>query len=117
MRTLLRSKLQEVIVTDANPEYEGSITIGTELMEAAGLVEYEQVEVNGKETPARIKTYVIAGKEGQVMLNGGAAQHFKKGDKVHVLAFSTKRPFPDEELRIVYTDENNAVTEIVKKYI
>jgi len=85
--TVLKSKLHEVTVTEANKDYEGSISIDPALMEAAGFVENEQVFVHGKDIPARIMTYVIPGEPGEIKLNGGAAQFFKPGDRVHVLAF------------------------------
>ena len=89
-RTFLRCKLHEVIVTDANPDYEGSITIDEDLMDAAGLLAYERVDVNGKHFPARITTYVIPGERGSgiIALNGGAAQHFAVGNAVHVLCYA-----------------------------
>jgi aspartate 1-decarboxylase len=111
---VLKSKLKEVIVTDANTEYEGSITLDPELMYAANLYPYERVEVNAKNGSARIVTYVIRGKEGsgQVELNGGAANFFKKGDKVHVncFAFFEEMELPHcSNIPIVKTDENNKV--------
>lgn len=118
MIKLLKSKLQEVIVTGASSEYNGSITIDPVLMEAANLHPYEFVQVNGKHNPSRINTYVIQAKErgkGTIELNGGAAQFFKKGDKIHILAFLFEH---DSILKhqhhrpaIVYTDENNHVRE------
>ena len=88
-RQFLKSKLQEVIVTQANIDYEGSITIDQDLMDAAGLFQYERVEVNGKTSKSRIVTYVIAGERGSgiIALNGGAALHFKVGDHVHILSY------------------------------
>ena len=86
---ILKCKLKEVVVTEANSEYEGSITLDRELMEAAGLREFEYVEVNAKSGTARINTYVIAGEKGMgdVELNGGAANFFKPGDVIHVNCF------------------------------
>ena len=107
MIKVLKSKLSDVIVTESSLEYEGSITIDEDLMEAAGLREYEYVEVNGKSTDARINTYVLKGERGSgcVKMNGGAARHFSVGDHVHVLAFS----YSDyhEEPKVVKTDKNN----------
>ncbi|MCK9399602.1 MAG: aspartate 1-decarboxylase [Bacteroidales bacterium] len=89
LRHFLKSKLQEVIVTQANIEYEGSITIDQDLMDAANLYQYERVEVNGKTSKSRIATYVIAGERGSgiIALNGGAALHFQVGDQVHILSY------------------------------
>ena len=107
MKTVLKSKLQKVIVTEASIEYEGSITLSRELMDAMGVCEYERVEVNGATTDSRIVTYVIEGDEGVVGMNGGAARHFMVGDEIHVLAF---RIIDEDEYHlplIVYTDHNN----------
>lgn len=109
---VLKSKLKEVIVTDANTEYEGSITLCPLLMDAADLYQYERVEVNAKNGEARIVTYVIEGnKLGQVELNGGAANFFKKGDKAHVNCFAFIECEPGMSIKpnIVKTDENNKV--------
>ena len=91
MIQVLKCKLQQVIVTEASLDYQGSITIDEDLMDAAGLVEYERVEVNGKTSPSRITTYVIAGKRGSgiIGLNGGAAHHFKVGERVHILSYTS----------------------------
>ena len=107
MIEVLKCKLNQVIVTEASLEYEGSITIDEDLMDAAGLKEYERVEVNGKTSPSRIVTYVIKGKRnsGVIEMNGGAALHFKKGDIVHVLCYHLVQG--KYTTTIVYTDKNN----------
>ena len=88
MITVLKSKIREVCVDSASVEYEGSITLSPELAAAAGLVPYEQVHVNSKYGKGRIITYVLIGPPGcGVHLNGGAANHFKPGETVHILAF------------------------------
>lgn len=110
---VLKSKLKDVIVTAADTEYEGSITLCPLLMEAADLHPYERVEVNAVNGESRIVTYVIEGhKLGQVELNGGAANFFVKGQHIHVNCFasvdvSEEMWFGDPE--IVKTDENNKV--------
>jgi aspartate 1-decarboxylase len=119
---VLKSKLKEVIVTAADTEYEGSITLDPDLMDAARLVPYERVEVNAKEGTARIVTYVIPGERGsgQVELNGGAANFFEKGEPIHVNCFwfidpfmkdpkGVRVPFENHVPFIVKTDENNKV--------
>jgi len=108
---VLKSKLKEVIVTDANIEYEGSLTLDPLLMKAAELHPYERVEVNGVNSCERIVTYVIPGKRGSgcVELNGGAANFFDKGDHVHVNCFAFTEYPKGVETIIVRTDENNKV--------
>lgn len=107
--TVLKSKLHEVTVTEANKEYEGSITIGRDLMVAAGLVNNEQVFVHGKDNPSRIMTYVIPGEPGQIKLNGGAAQFFEPGDKIHVLAFVQIHSGRAFVSKIIHTHKNVAI--------
>ena len=86
MITVLKSKISEVKIEVCNVECEGSITLPLELMHKANLYHYERVEVNSKYGKGRISTYVIQGD--RVELNGGATQHFKVGDVVHVNAFT-----------------------------
>lgn len=111
MIEVLKCKLNKVIVTSASMEYEGSITIDEDLMDAAGLKEYERVEVNGMTNPSRIVTYVIKGKRntGVIEMNGGASLHFKKGDMVHVLCYHIV-PEGKYTTTVVYTDNKNKIT-------
>ena len=110
---VLKSKLKDVIVTAADTEYEGSITLDPELMEAAGLYENECVHVNAVNGESRIVTYVIPGKRGSgcVELNGGAANFFVKGQHIHVNCFALIDVRNEIRLKpkIVITDENNKV--------
>lgn len=87
IKRALLSKIQEVEVTEANIHYKGSIKLCPDLMKKAGLEEWQEVEVNGKNTMSRIKTYVIKGEKGDCELNGGAANYFDKGDLVHINAY------------------------------
>ena len=88
MITVLKSKIREAVITATSTECEGSITLSPELMDKADLREFEQVHVNSKRRQGRIVTYVIRGKRGcKVELNGGAANHFKVGEVVHILSF------------------------------
>ena len=86
---LLKAKVQEIKVTGCQVEYEGSLTLDKDLMKKLGVVEYEQVWVNSKYGTGRIMTYLLEGESGQCELNGGAAQHFKVGEVVHLLFFWT----------------------------
>lgn len=110
---ILKSKLQEVIITRADTDYEGSITLDPDLMLEADLYPYERVEVNGVNSDSRIVTYVIAGKRGSgcVELNGGAANLFTRGEHIHVncFAFIDARNEIRLSPKIVKTDENNKV--------
>ena len=108
---VLKSKLKDVIVTAADTNYEGSITLDENLMDAAGLYRSEAVHVNGVNSDSRIITYVIPGKRGSgcVELNGGAANFFKKGEHIHVNSFGFIDIGSRTPQHIVITDENNKV--------
>jgi aspartate 1-decarboxylase len=86
-RTLLKSKIHRATVTDANLNYEGSISIDTKLMEAADLLEFERVEVYNCNNGARFATYVIPGKAGEICLNGAAARWVQTGDIVIIASY------------------------------
>jgi aspartate 1-decarboxylase len=104
----LLGKLNLVTVTDATMAY-GSITIDENLMDLAGIKEYDAVEINGATTPARIRTYVLKGERGSGMigLRGGASLHFKKGDKIHILKYGFVDRYQDIRPLVVHTDEKN----------
>ena len=112
---VLKSKLKEVVVTDANVEYNGSLKLDPDLMKAAFLREHEVVHVNSKYGKGRITTYVIKGEQGtgQVELNGGAANFFSVGESVHVNCYAlTDHDKQIKEPRIVITKGFNEITEI-----
>ena len=103
-------------MTDANLNYEGSLTLDPLLMEAAGLVPFEQVHVLNLNNGARFETYLIEGERGSgtVCVNGAAARLVQVGDPVIVLAYAL---VPEDELadftaRIVFVDEHNRVVRV-----
>jgi aspartate 1-decarboxylase len=91
-RTFLRSKLHRAIITAADPDYEGSISLDRAFCRAAGLLEFEQVDVLDINNGARFTTYVIYGDAGQVQINGAAARLVRPGDLVIVLAYCRLAP-------------------------
>ena len=114
MRTMLKSKIHRARVTDANIDYEGSITIDKKLMEAADILPYERVEVMNINNGARFSTYAIEGEKGEVCLNGAAARLAVKGDLVIILSYCHVE---EDEARnytpkLVYVDAHNAITKI-----
>lgn len=120
MINLLKSKIQELIVSESSLEYPGSISLPPALVEAANLHEFEQVFVNNKTTGARISTYVVISKEpGFVTLNGAASHHFKKGDCIHVLSFRLVNEVDVKHLRptLVRANSNNEVVEAIPYFI
>lgn len=94
--TVLKSKIHRIKITDKNLNYEGSITIDEDLMEQAGLVPNERVEVYNINNGERFSTYVIPGKRGSMecILNGATARKGELGDLLIVVAFATL--FPEE---------------------
>ena len=113
MRTMMKSKIHRARVTDANIDYEGSITIDSKLMAAANILPYEQVHVLNINNGARFTTYAIEGKAGSgaICLNGAAARLAVRGDIVIILSYTQ---VPEEETKdyrpkIVHVNEKNAI--------
>jgi aspartate 1-decarboxylase len=98
---MLMGKVHRATVTDANLNYEGSLTLDADLLEAAGMLPYEQVQVLDVDNGARLTTYLIEGERssGQVIINGAAARLVSPGDKVIIVAYAEME---DDEAR-VYT--------------
>ena len=115
MRTMLKSKIHRARVTRCNVDYEGSITIDKDLIEAADLVPYEKVDVLNINNGARFHTYVIEGERGsgEICLNGAAARLVAKGDIVIILSYHA---VTDDEAvtatpRLVYVDSENRIVD------
>ena len=91
---MLKSKIHRAVVTDKSLHYEGSITIDSALMKAAGLIDNEKVQVYDINNGNRFETYVIKGKKGSgdMCVNGAAARLVKKGDLIIVVAFALMSP-------------------------
>jgi len=113
MRTMLKGKIHRARVTDANINYEGSITIDRRLMEAADILPYEQVDVVNVNNGARFTTYAIEGEKGEICINGAAARLAVRGDVVIILSYHA---ISEEEARttaprLVYVDANNNIVD------
>ncbi len=116
--TMLAGKIHRATVTDANLDYEGSITIDPDLLEAAKMPLFAQVQIYNITSGERFETYIMLGERGsrEVVVNGAAAHKAAKGDLIIVACYvqveskDTRghRPF------LVYVDENNAITRIKK---
>jgi aspartate 1-decarboxylase len=89
-RTLLKSKIHRVRITDANLNYEGSLTIDSDLMEAADILPYEQIKIYNIYNGARFETYAIAGPagKGDICLNGAAARMGTQGDLIIIATYA-----------------------------
>ena len=113
MRTMMKSKIHRARVTDANINYEGSITIDSKLMAKADILPYEQVHVLNVNNGARFTTYAIEGEAGSgcICLNGAAARLAVKGDIVIILSYTTvpETEVKDFKPRIVHVNEKNAI--------
>lgn len=110
---MLKSKIHRVRVTDANLDYIGSITIDENLMDAAGIIENEKVQVVNNNNGERLETYVIKGKRGSgvICLNGAAARKVQKGDILIIVSYiqidlESAKTF---EPRIIFPDEHNRI--------
>jgi len=86
-RTFLKTKLHRATITAADPDYEGSVTIDRDLCRAAGLLEFEQVDVLDINNGARFTTYVIYGAAGEIQVNGAAARLVSPGDLAIIIAY------------------------------
>ncbi|MFX1706107.1 aspartate 1-decarboxylase [Chitinophaga sp. CC14] len=88
---ILKCKIHRAVVTEANLQYVGSITIDEDLMDAAGLIEYEKVQVLNVNNGERLETYVIKGKRGSgvICMNGPAARLVAPGDIVIIISYAT----------------------------
>lgn len=111
--TLLKSKLHRATVTDANLEYEGSISIDPALIAAAELLPFERVEVYNCNNGARFATYVIEGQAGEVCLNGAAARCALPGDRVIIACYCQLESdqAAQHQPRLVLLGPNNAIAD------
>lgn len=116
MLNLFKGKLHRATVTEANLNYVGSITIDEDLMEVAGIIENERVQVVNINNGSRLETYVIKGKRGSgdICLNGAAARLVQPGDKVIIIAYCwvTEEEAKTFKPKVVFVDDNNKIVEI-----
>lgn len=118
---MLKSKIHRATVTDADLNYVGSITIDEELMKAAGILEYEKVQVADINNGERLETYVIKGQPGSgvICLNGAAARKVQKGDIVIIMAYASMTPEEAGNFKpkVVIVDEGNKIKNIDSKIL
>lgn len=115
---MLKSKIHRATVTQAELNYVGSITIDERLMEAAGIYEYEKVQIADVDNGARFETYVIAGEAGSgtICLNGAAARMVSTGDKVIIMCYAQMAPeeIADHPPKVVFVDDRNRITSVAR---
>lgn len=114
-RRMMKSKIHRATVTDADLHYVGSVTVDEDLMDAADILEYEQVAIVDVDNGSRLETYVIAGPRGQgdICLNGAAARLVSPGDRVILMSYAE---FDDAELEdytptVVHVDTSNGIVD------
>jgi aspartate 1-decarboxylase len=115
-RTMLKSKIHRATVTDCDLHYVGSITIDPDLLEAADMLEFEQVSVVDVDNGARFETYTIAGERGsrEIKVNGAAARLVHRGDTIIVISYAA---YDADELagyspQVVHVDAHNQILNI-----
>lgn len=110
------AKLHAVTVTQADLHYVGSITIDEDLVDAAGMVPFQMVQITNQSTGAFWQTYVIAGERGSgiIGLNGAPARHFLPGDKAYVVAEGQVEPsrLHEHVLNVVFVDARNNIVKV-----
>ncbi|RLB04758.1 MAG: aspartate 1-decarboxylase [Deltaproteobacteria bacterium] len=113
-RVMLKSKIHRATITEANLDYEGSITIDNELLKAANIVPFEQVKIYNISNGERFDTYVISGKAGggEICLNGAAARKGSPGDLIIIASYAIldENEVANHSPTIVHVDENNRIT-------
>ena len=115
---MLKSKIHRATVTQSALDYIGSITVDETLMEAAGLTEYEKVEIADVDNGARFSTYVICGEanSGIICLNGAAARMVSTGDKVIIMSYAQMTPEEIKEIppKVVFVNDDNTISRITR---
>ncbi len=113
MRTMLKSKIHRATVTDCDLHYVGSITIDADLLDAADILEHEQVHVVDVDNGSRFETYTIAGERGsgEMKVNGAAARLVHRGDTIIVISYAqySREEMEHYEPRVVHVDRENRI--------
>lgn len=116
---VLKSKLHRATVTAAMLDYEGSISIDTELLAAAEMHAYQKVDIYNINNGARFSTYIIPGRKGEICLNGAAARMAQVGDRIIIVTFThIEESEADKWLpNVVLLGDNNTIKEAERKAI
>lgn len=114
---MLKGKIHRATVSQAELDYVGSITIDKDLLDAAGILEYEKVQVVDINNGRRFETYTISGESGSGMicLNGAAARCVHKNDKIIIMAYAFMTPEEASKYKpnVVFVDESNKIKQIL----
>jgi len=116
-REVLRGKIHRATVTEANLDYEGSLTVDLELIEAASLAPYEKIDVYNVTNGNRFSTYLIQGPRhsGVICVNGAAAHLARDGDKIIITGYglATIAEVKTHRPRVVVVDEENRIQQVL----
>ncbi|MEV0034306.1 MULTISPECIES: aspartate 1-decarboxylase [Nocardia] len=116
LRTMMKSKIHRATVTHADLHYVGSVTVDQDLLDAADLLEGEQVCIVDIDNGARLETYVIAGERGSgvIGINGAAAHLVHPGDLVILIAYGMmdEQEIAEYDPKVVFVDERNRPIEL-----
>lgn len=114
--TMLKSKIHRAVVTQADLNYVGSITVDSDLLKQSGILEYEMVQIVDIENGNRFETYTIAGESGSgiICLNGAAARQVAVGDHIIIMSYASMSP---EEAQthlptVIFVNEDNSISRI-----
>ena len=114
--TMLKGKIHRAVVKQAELNYVGSITVDPELMEAAGIYEYELVQIGDVENGNRFETYTIAGEpgSGMICLNGAAPRQVQVGDHVIIMCYCQMSPeeVKEHKPQVVFVDDENKIVKV-----
>ncbi len=118
-RSMFKSKIHRATVTEANIDYEGSCTIDQDLMDAADMLPYEQLEIWDVDNGARLSTYILPGPRGSgtICINGAAARLVRPGDKVILATFAEMEEAEarKHQPKVVLVDDKNRIREVDHK--
>ena len=116
--TMLKGKIHRAVVTQAELNYVGSITVDPELLEAAGILEYELVQIVDVENGNRFETYTICGEPGSgcICLNGAAARQVQVGDHIIMMCYANldAEEAKEHKPKVVFVDEENRIARLTR---
>ncbi|XGI83490.1 aspartate 1-decarboxylase [Halorutilales archaeon Cl-col2-1] len=104
-----KSKIHRATITETDLSYEGSITVGRDLLEAAGISEYERVQVVNVTNGERFETYTIEGEDGEICTNGAAARLGEVGDTVIIISYGVYAEDEDPDPTVIKVDDENQI--------
>lgn len=116
-RTMMNGKIHRAVVTEANLNYVGSITIDTDILDAVGMVPNEKVQIVNNNNGARFETYIIPGERGSgvICVNGAAARLVQEGDIVIIISYAmiAEENVQNHEPKVAIMDENNRIKNMI----